>query len=451
MEQVQNSVALAGSPPALKPTISELRKVCKSYAKPSGEPMPILVDINVTIREDEILGLLGRSGSGKSTLLRTVGGLIFPTQGSALYRGQPMTGPPDGISIVFQSFALFPWLTVLENVEIALDALGVPREETRTKALAAIDLIGLDGFQSAYPRELSGGMRQRVGFARAIAIEPILLLMDEPFSALDVLTAELLRTEVVEMWRDGKLPMKSVLLVTHNIEEAVLMCDRVMILASNPGRIAAEIANPLPYPRNRQDPGFHELVDEIYSILTQGKAEVSHATIAQALPRTTVSGMAGLLEAVAAPPYNNKADLAELARTLSFEVDDLFPIIDALNILQFAELKDGELKLTAAGAGFAQLDTDERKAVFGKHLIRYVPLAAHIADVLSKRGEHRAPRSRFQYELEDHLSHEASEATLQSIIAWGRYAELFSYDSRSRTFSAHEPTAAATTAVGTSG
>jgi len=451
MDQIQKSDALAGSTQVQKPTISELRKVCKSYAKPSGEPVPILVDVNVTIRENEIVGLLGRSGSGKSTLLRTVGGLIFPTEGVALYRGQPVSGPPDGISIVFQSFALFPWLTVLENVEIALDALGVARAETRTRAMAAIDLIGLDGFQSAYPRELSGGMRQRVGFARAIAIEPVLLLMDEPFSALDVLTAELLRTEVVEMWRDGKLPMKSVLLVTHNIEEAVLMCDRVMILSSNPGRIAAEIANPLPYPRDRQDPAFHDLVDEIYSILTQRKPEAAHATIAQALPKATISAMAGLVEAVTAPPYSNHADLAELARALSFEVDDLFPITDALNILQFAELKDGELKLTAAGAEFAQLGTDERKAMFAKHLLRNVPLAAHISEVLSKRGQHRAPRSRFQYELEDHLSHEAADATLQSIITWGRYAELFTYDSRSRTFSAAQPPANAKALDGTPG
>jgi NitT/TauT family transport system ATP-binding protein len=250
MNETQNNLPHPASALTVQPSIVELRDICKSYAKPSGEPMPVLVDISLTIHEGEIVGLLGRSGSGKSTLLRTVGGLISPTSGTALFRGRAMTLPPEGISIVFQSFALFPWLTVLENVEIALDALGVPRAETRRKALASIDLIGLDGFQSAYPRELSGGMRQRVGFARAIAIEPVLLLMDEPFSALDVLTAELLRTDLVEMWRERKLPIKSVLLVTHNIEEAVLMCDRVMVLSSNPGIIAAEIVNPAPSARS---------------------------------------------------------------------------------------------------------------------------------------------------------------------------------------------------------
>jgi NitT/TauT family transport system ATP-binding protein len=432
-----DSAQVSGSAQAAKPII-ELRSICKSYAKPSGEPMPVLVDINLTIHEGEIVGLLGRSGSGKSTLLRTVGGLITPSSGVALYRSQSMPGPPEGISIVFQSFALFPWLTVLENVEIALDALGLGRDEVRRKALSAIDLIGLDGFQSAYPRELSGGMRQRVGFARAIAIEPVLLLMDEPFSALDVLTAELLRTDLVEMWREGKLPIKSVLLVTHNIEEAVMMCDRVLVLSSNPGQIIAEIAIPLTHPRDRQDSPFQELVDRIYSVLTKRKVESatpSRVAIAQVLPNASVGSIAGLLEALAAPPYNNEADLAELARSLSFEVDDLFPVADALNILHFAELKDGQVTLSPAGEQFVQLDSDERKAMFAEHLRHFVPLASHISDVLSTREDHRAPRRRFQDELEDHLSHEAAESTMSSIITWGRYAELFTYDSRTRTFS----------------
>lgn len=444
MKQAQPSEAIATTTQAAvyKPSIIELRSVCKSYAKPSGEPMPVLVDINLTIHESEIVGLLGRSGSGKSTLLRTVGGLISPTSGTAFYRGRPMTGPPDGISIVFQSFALFPWLTVLENVEIALDALALGHNEVRRRALSAIDLIGLDGFQSAYPREISGGMRQRVGFARALVIQPVLMLMDEPFSALDVLTAELLRTDLVEMWRDGKLPLKSILLVTHNIEEAVLMCDRAFVLSSNPGMISAEIKIPLPHPRDRQDPRFRELVDEIYFVLTKRKVETAltaAVSIAQLLPRATVSAMAGLMEAVAAPPYDNAADLAELARNLNFEVDDLFPIADALHILQFADVKDGELNLTTDGVKFVQLDGDHRKAIFAQHLLHFVPLASHIVDVLSKREQHRAPRRRFQLELEDHLSHQDADATLHAIINWGRYAELFTYDTRTHVFESFLP------------
>ena len=213
----------------------DLRKVCMVFAKPSGEPLPVLADIDMSMRDGEILGLLGRSGSGKSTLLRIAGGLIKPTSGDVIYRGAPLTGPSEGIAVVFQTFALFPWLTVLENVEAGLDALGLSRDEARRRAQTAIDLIGLDGFQSAYPRELSGGMRQRVGFARAIVTEPVVLLMDEPFSALDVLTAETLRTDFMDLLTEHELPTKSVFMVTHNVEEAVLMCDRILILASNPG------------------------------------------------------------------------------------------------------------------------------------------------------------------------------------------------------------------------
>ncbi|HZP45639.1 MAG TPA: nitrate/sulfonate/bicarbonate ABC transporter ATP-binding protein [Candidatus Binataceae bacterium] len=441
MNEAQASQA-SRSPRTAPAPIIELSAVCKAYAKPSGEPLPVLIDINLTINEGEIVGLLGRSGCGKSTLLRTIGGLISPTSGSVLYRGQPLLGPPAGIAIVFQSFALFPWLTVLENVEIALDALALKRDEVRRKALAAIDLIGLDGFQSAYPREISGGMRQRVGFARALAIEPALMLMDEPFSALDVLTAETLRTDLVEMWREGRLPLKSILLVTHNIEEAVLMCDRAVILSSNPGRIAAEIAIPLPHPRDRQDPRFRELVDEIYGVLTQRRIEVTPtagSSIAQLLPRASAIAMVGLIEAVAAPPFNNRADLAELARSLNFEIDDLFPLADGLHLLQFAELTEGELTLTADGARLAQMSTDERKALFAQHLVRCVPLAAHVVEVLNRREEHRAPRRRFQLELEDHLSPEHADGVLRTVINWGRYAELFTYDTRTHTFEAFQP------------
>src|SRR6516164_11546727 len=233
--------------------VIDIRKVCMAFAKASGEPLPVLADIDITLSEGEILGLLGRSGSGKSTLLRIAGGLMKPSSGEVLYRGRPLAGPAEGIAVVFQSFALYPWLTVLENVELGLDALHLSLDEATRRAMSAIDLIGLDGFQSAYPRELSGGMRQRVGFARAIVSDAVLLLMDEPFSALDVLTAETLRTDFLDLWTGGQLPTKSVLMVTHNIEEAVLMCDRLIILSANPGRIAADIPIALPRPRSRLD------------------------------------------------------------------------------------------------------------------------------------------------------------------------------------------------------
>ena len=420
----------------------DLRKVSMVFAKPSGEPLPVLADIDMSLRNGEILGLLGRSGSGKSTLLRIAGGLIKPTSGEVRYRGAPLAGPSEGIAVVFQTFALFPWLTVLENVEAGLDALGLPRDEARRRAQSAIDLIGLDGFQSAYPRELSGGMRQRVGFARAIVTQPVVLLMDEPFSALDVLTAETLRTDFLDLWIERELPTNSVLMVTHNVEEAVLMCDRVLILASNPGRIAAEIPIPLAQPRNRLDGEFRSIVDEIYSVLTArtvasiGAMGQVHGGLVQPLPRASVSRISGLVEKLAAPPYGGEAELATLASALTLEVDDLFPIAEALHILEFAELKDAALKLTAAGRVFAHGGTEERKRLFREHLLRFVPLAAHICRVLGDRESRSAPRMRFQIELEDHLTGPDAQGTLRRATAWGRYAELFAYDDKTRMFSA---------------
>ena len=422
-------------------TIIDLRKVCMAFPARSGEPLVVLDDISVSTRAGEILGLLGRSGSGKSTLLRIAGGLIRPTSGEVFYRGAPLTEPAEGIAIVFQTFALFPWLTVLENVEVGLDALGLPRDQARRRAQDAIDLIGLDGFQSAYPRELSGGMRQRVGFARATATRPDLLLMDEPFSALDILTAETLRTDFLDLWVEHQLPTKSVLMVTHNIEEAVLMCDRLVVLSSNPARIAAEIPVTLPRPRNRLDEEFGNIVDNVYSVLTArtiaslGDFKQTHEGPAQPLPRASVNRMSGLIEILAAPPYSGRAEVDTLASSLSLEINHFFPIAEGLHILEFAELKDGALKLTAAGNVFARSNTDERKRLFREHLLRFVPLAAHICRILQEREGGRAPRTRFEVELEDHLSRRDAERTLRAATAWGRYAELFAYDDKARAFS----------------
>src|ERR1700742_1553178 len=282
-------------------SLLDIRSVCRSIPKGSGEDLLVLEKVDLTIHSGEIVGLLGRSGSGKSTLLRIIAGLVTPSSGEAKCRGETIKGPPNGVAMVFQSFALFPWLTVLQNVELGLEALGIDSSERRTRALAAIDLIGLDGFESAYPKELSGGMRQRVGFARALVVHPDLLLMDEPFSALDVLTAETLRTDLIDLWTESRLPIKSVLMVTHNIEEAVLMCDRVLVFSSNPGRVAAEIKVDLPHPRNRLDPTFRQLVDSIYARMTRrapaGPRSVSApppSPLSLVLPRVGTNIMAGL-------------------------------------------------------------------------------------------------------------------------------------------------------------
>lgn len=422
------------------PAIIELHNVCKAFAKPSGQPLPVLRDINISITEGEILGLLGRSGCGKSTLLRIAGGLIEPTTGVVLYRGAPLAGPAEGIAVVFQTFALYPWLTVLDNVELGLDALSLSVNEERRRAMAAIDLIGLDGFQSAYPRELSGGMRQRVGFARALVADPTLLLMDEPFSALDVLTAETLRTDFLDLWIEHRLPTKAVLMVTHNIEEAVAMCDRILVLGSNPGHISAEIPVSLPQPRNRLDAAFRAIVDEIYSILTSRITEAIGALsqiqggLAQPLRPVSIDRIGGFLETLASPSYGGHAELAKIARPLTLEINDLFPIGAALHILEFADLKDGTITLTAAGRVFAESETEERKRLFREHLIHFVPLAAHIRQVIYEREDHQPPLERFELELQDHLNQHDAASTLQVIIDWARYAELFTYDDRTRTF-----------------
>ncbi len=421
--------------------IVEMRNVSKAFPRPSGEPLTALADINLCLKEGEILGLVGRSGSGKSTLLRIAAGLIEPTLGEVLYCGQPVRGPVAGVAVVFQTFALFPWLNVIENVELGLDAQGVDRTEARRRSQEAIDLIGLDGFQTAYPRELSGGMRQRVGFARAMVIRPTVLLMDEPFSALDVLTAETLRTDFIDLWVEHQLPTKSVILVTHNIEEAAVMCDRVLVLSSHPGRIAAEIPVPLSHPRNRLDQEFRNIVEEFYSILTARAVESkkaqteAHGGFVRPLPVLGISRIIGFIEALASPQYQGQAELAQIAHLPSLQVRDVLAVAEALHILEFAELQEGSIKLTAAGRVFAQSGTDERKRLFREHLLRFVPFAAHICRVLQEREGHTAPSVRFESELEDHLSADDAEKTLQTIIRWGRYAEAFSYDDDAQIFS----------------
>jgi NitT/TauT family transport system ATP-binding protein len=427
----------------------EVQGVCKSFRKPDGDQLVVLENVNLTLRPGEIVGLLGRSGSGKSTLLRSIAGLDAPSGGAVNYLGYPVAGPARGIAMVFQSFALFPWLTVLENVQIGLEALGVPEPEMRKRSLQAIDLIGLDGFESAYPRELSGGMRQRVGFARALVVHPNILLMDEPFSALDVLTAETLRNDFLDLWGEGQLPIKAVLLVTHNIEEAVQMCDRLLIFSSNPGRVGSEIPIDLPQPRHTQDPRFRALIERVYVEMTaRPRGEVragpkserfAGTGIGTTLIHVSSNVLQGLMEAVNEPPYNGKADLPVIAEEQHLEVDELFPAAEALQMLRFAEVEGGDIKLTTAGLQFARSETDERKRLFASHLLTYVPLAAHIRRVLDERASHSAPKSRFFDELEDYMAEEAAEQTLRTIISWGRYAEAFAYDDNRQAFTLENP------------
>jgi NitT/TauT family transport system ATP-binding protein len=437
-----NALAVSRSGPSLV----MLEGISEVYTRDNGGKLSVLEDVSFALKENEIVALLGRSGCGKSTLLRIIAGLLPATTGTVTIGDERVDGPSGQVALVFQTFALFPWLTVLENVEIGLEARGMPPKERHKRALGAIDLIGLDGYESAYPKELSGGMRQRVGIARAVVVHPKVLLMDEPFSALDVLTAETLRTDLLDLWCEGRMPISSILMVTHNIEEAVLMSDRILLFSSNPGRIRDAITVDLPRPRNRLDPKFRLLVDDIYARMTARRSErpsrdghFAGTGIAMVLPRISPNILAGLLEAVAAEPYLGHADLPALASSLQMEIDDLFPAAETLQLLRFAEVAEGDIRLTQAGKSFVQSDLDQRKQMFAEHVLAYVPLAAHIKRVLDDRASHRAPASRFRDELEDQMTSEDAEQTLRGVISFARYGELFAYDEDSNSFSLENP------------
>ncbi|MBU6449628.1 MAG: AAA-associated domain-containing protein [Rhodospirillales bacterium] len=425
------------------PLIS-VRNCRQAYHKEASADLVVLDDVELTLHEGEIVALLGRSGSGKSTLLRIVAGLLKPTSGDVRWRGEPLKGPAPGVAMVFQSFALFPWLTVQENVELGLEALGVKKDDREERSEEAIDLIGLGGYDGAYPKELSGGMRQRVGLARALVVHPDLLLMDEPFSALDVLTAETLRTDLIDLWMDGKLPVKSIMIVTHNIEEAVLMADRILVFSSNPGRVAHELKVPFAHPRNRFDPAFREMVDDIYGIMTRRKVPEVHAAAAAPNPfahplhPVGTNLMAGLLETLSGEPYNGRADLPALAAALQFEVDELLPLGETLSMLGFAVLEEGDIQITETGRRFADAETENRKEIFAEALRAHVPLITEIRNVIDQRSNHRAAAVRFRDQLEDHMSPEYAEETLRTVIAWGRYAEFFEYDEEAQQFGLEE-------------
>ncbi|GBQ96003.1 nitrate/sulfonate/bicarbonate transporter ATP-binding protein [Acetobacter nitrogenifigens DSM 23921 = NBRC 105050] len=426
-------------------TLIRVAGVKQSFHQDANADFLVLDDVSMTVRSGEVVGLLGRSGSGKSTLLRIMAGLVAPTAGSVFWHDQPLLGPVPGIGIVFQSYALFPWLTVQENVELGLAAHALPRAEKAARTSEVIDLMGLSGNENAWPRELSGDMLQRTGLARALAGRPDLLVMDEPFAALDVLTAENLRTDLMELWDERKLPLKAMMIVTHSIEEAVLMCDRVLVFAANPGRIEHELLIDLPHPRNRDDPAFRELVDHIYSLMTRRTPVVSEADLNKArpaspgpthmpLPAVTVGSMLGLIEALAAPPLGGHADLPLLASRAQLELDDLFPLVETLQLLGLAELEDGDILLTHEGQHFAGSDADERKAILRHAFLNEAPLMKSICAALDERPNHTVSVTRFRDELQESMSPAYAAQTLQTIVQWARYAELFDFDEEGNEF-----------------
>ncbi|QKT07113.1 nitrate/sulfonate/bicarbonate ABC transporter ATP-binding protein [Gordonia sp. X0973] len=411
--------------------IVEVDHVSKSFPSADGSTMSVLDDVSLTLHDGEIVALLGKSGSGKSTLLRTIAGLIGPTTGQVRYRGEVLNGANPGVAMVFQSFALMPWLTVQDNVELGLEARGVPAEERRREALAAIDRIGLDGFETAYPKELSGGMRQRVGFARALVLQPDALLMDEPFSALDVLTAENLRNELITLWSQPGFPTKCVCIVTHNIEEAVLLADRVLVLGSNPGHIKAEVPILLPRPRDRRSPTFEAVVDELYGILTE-REEAAGARVSGPGPLThpladaSVGGLAGLIEIVYS--HNGQTDLPDLADQLVFDVDDLLPLVDAAQMLGLLDIDGAQAFLTRAGRDWYLADIQSSKEIFAGLAVERAPLVRTIVKALENSEDGSLYDAFFRDLLRTGYNADDAEKQLDIAIDWGRYGELYDYD-----------------------
>jgi NitT/TauT family transport system ATP-binding protein len=414
----------------------------KYYPQPDGNRIEVIAPTDLDVCPGKIVGLLGPSGSGKSTLLRMLTGLSKPSSGHVLWHGKQMDGQIPNVAIVFQSFALFPWLTVLENVEAPLVAKGIGAIERHKRALKMIDTVGLDGFETAYPKELSGGMKQRVGFARALVVEPEVLFMDEPFSALDVLTAENLRSELLELWSNKKMPTKSIFIVTHNIEEAVLLADRVIVLGRNPARIRSDFEIDIPQYRDRKSPRFLAYVDYIYKTLTQpeheqavpGKAAVA-ATNGQGreknkfqmLPHARPGGIAGFLELLT--DRGGRDDLYKLADELSMDVDDLLPIVDAAVMLGFAVLREGDVEITPEGRKFGEADIQLQKQLFREAALKNIAILRLIENTLHAKRDHAIGEEFFRDILDEHFSSDEVERQFQTALNWGRYAEIFDYDS----------------------
>ena len=450
--------------------IIEAEAVEKSYPQPDGTRIRVVGATNLAIEPGKIIALLGPSGCGKSTLLRILTGLSEPSSGSLLWHGKTLNGQTPNVAIVFQSFALFPWLTVLQNVEAPLEAKGVAAVERRKRALRTLDTVGLDGFETAYPKELSGGMKQRVGFARALVVEPEVLFMDEPFSALDVLTAENLRGELLELWLNKKMPTSAIFIVTHNIEEAVMLADRVMVLGRNPARVRSDFNIRLKHPRDRKSARFVELVDYIYKVMTEPDAEHDlpdaettaeiimpaggltkeaiqkqgapvRTSKYQMLPHARVGGIAGLTELLR--DRGGREDLFRLAEELVMDVEDLLPILEACSLLGFALLKEGDVQITADGIRFADADIQQRKVLFRQASLEHVTLLKQIDSILRRKSDHSITDEFFHDILDEHFAEDEVQRQFETALNWGRYAEIFDYDRESGKLMQSEPPSSA--------
>ncbi len=444
----ETAPAAAATVATVEPIV-EARGIEKNFERPDGGQVQVIAPINLSVEPGVILALLGPSGCGKSTLLRILSGLAQASAGEVLWHGKPLAQSKPNAAIVFQSFALFPWLTVLENVEAPLQARGMTHQERHRRALRALKSVGLKGFENAYPKELSGGMKQRVGFARALAVEPEILFMDEPFSALDVLTAENLRGELMELWLEKKMPIRSIFLVTHNIEEAVLLADRVIVLGRNPARIRADFGIPLTQPRERSSAEFLLYVDYIYKLMTEPESELEPPSPAARpvkkqypmLPHARPGGIAGLLELL--NDRGGKEDLYHVAEELRMEVDDLLPIVEAATLLGFAKLSKGDLEITASGHEFAEGDIARRKNLFREATLAGAPLITQMNSALASKSDHSMPLEFFRDILDEHFSADQTQRQIDTALDWGRYGDLFEYDSESDRLMLRQPENAA--------
>lgn len=424
--------------------ILQANNIYKSFRKKDKNELYVLENIDFSLRENEIVALLGKSGSGKSTLLRILAGLIPATKGEVKYYDKTITKPIKGISMVFQNFALLPWLNVLQNVELGLEAQGVAEDERRKRALHAIDTIGMDGFESAFPKELSGGMCQRVGFARALVMEPELLILDEPFSALDVLTAESLKNDLMNLWHKKKTNIKGMILVTHNIEEAAMMADRILIFGHNPGHIKADFRVDIPYPRTTHSSPIQQVVDRVYTLMTsessnKGALKTRILSLSYRLPSVSPEEISGLMDTMNAEFENKTIDLPELADSIMMNMDELFSLTETLEIIGFATISQGDIKLTQIGEQFTSADILEKKKIFANSLMENLPLISYIKRVLEERHNHTVSEERFLSKIEDYLSEKEAERVLRTAIDWGRYAELFAYDYNTGMLSLENP------------
>ena len=439
------------SPPVATGAILAARDVMKYFG---DDRRPVLERVSVELNEGEFVALLGPSGSGKSTLLRILAGLMEPSAGEVLVHGAPLEGPNPSVAMVFQSFALFPWLDVLQNVELGLLAMDVSDEERSRRALAAIDLIGLDGFEEAFPKELSGGMKQRVGFARALVVQPEVLFMDEPFSALDVLTAENLRTELQDLWLAKTMPTKAVVMVTHNIDEAVSLADRILVFGANPGHVRVELKGLAPAERSEKSGARARLVELIYRIMTNPDddavaiveqnlqdrtrpqsarrtrpAAAVRARRYQVLPDVNIDDLTGLVQYLGG--IGGHAAMQDLSRDLQMRADDLLAIVEATNLLGFGALQDRQVVLTPIGTRFADAETDDEKSIFRAQALDHIALIHHIVRDLETAPTHTLDAERVIDELEHSFNGEEARRQFETAVDWGRYAELFTYDDSS--------------------